>query len=496
MKTPFFLLLLAPLALGQGPLLPPGAPAPSMRSLAQIEPRVDLATLPGDATHQHVITAAGSYYLSGNLEVWAPGGVRIQSSDVTLDLQGFCIRRSSGTGGSGIEIAPAVSRVAIGNGGISGFEHGVKASGSGSSLVFRRLRFALCATRAILASSNPGCRVSDCSVSNGGGISVGPGSIIGRCRLAGVNAAGGSVVYGSAGSVLQGITIVSSSADSGIFVNEGSTLRDCTIQNSTFAAAAVHGAKGCAIHGCLVAGNSTAHGILVNDNGLVKECIVRANTSSATSYGIGTGPHSTIEDCIADGNTMTYGIHSSEGSALRNCSATRNTFSAAGSSGIQVYGNCALTGCHALGNLNTSGSGSASDGVGIMAASGGNTIRDCVATGNQGHGIHCSGGSNLLTGNSCANNGAGGALAAGILLAGNGSRLEGNHTNGGPRGIWISGSGNLASRNSVAGATTAYIVTSGNACLVVAAAVTSSSLSGSSGGVASGTTDPWANLSY
>jgi hypothetical protein len=53
----------------QGPLTPPGAPAPTMKTLQQIEPRIDLATVPGNASAHHVIDRPGSYYLSGNLEM-------------------------------------------------------------------------------------------------------------------------------------------------------------------------------------------------------------------------------------------------------------------------------------------------------------------------------------------------------------------------------------------------------------------------------------------
>src|SRR5437667_49820 len=45
-------------AFGQGSLTPPGPPAPSMKSLAQIEPRTPISSLP------FTINAAGSYYLT------------------------------------------------------------------------------------------------------------------------------------------------------------------------------------------------------------------------------------------------------------------------------------------------------------------------------------------------------------------------------------------------------------------------------------------------
>ena len=52
----------------QGPLTPPGTPAPTMKTLDQVEARTDLNKLAGDATAVRVITSPGSYYLTANLE--------------------------------------------------------------------------------------------------------------------------------------------------------------------------------------------------------------------------------------------------------------------------------------------------------------------------------------------------------------------------------------------------------------------------------------------
>ena len=45
----------------QGGLTPPGAPAPTMKSLAQIEPRTPISSVP------FTISTAGSYYLTTNV---------------------------------------------------------------------------------------------------------------------------------------------------------------------------------------------------------------------------------------------------------------------------------------------------------------------------------------------------------------------------------------------------------------------------------------------
>lgn len=77
-SLPFaFLLGLASLAwLGaQGPLNPSKGPTPGMKTLDQVEPRTDLATVPGNASAMHVITQSGSYNLSGNLDVTTTDGI-------------------------------------------------------------------------------------------------------------------------------------------------------------------------------------------------------------------------------------------------------------------------------------------------------------------------------------------------------------------------------------------------------------------------------------
>ena len=65
------LLLTATLNLhAQGSLTPPpGAPAPVMKTLDQVEPRTQVTqtTCPGNASAVHVISAPGSYYLTANV---------------------------------------------------------------------------------------------------------------------------------------------------------------------------------------------------------------------------------------------------------------------------------------------------------------------------------------------------------------------------------------------------------------------------------------------
>lgn len=110
--------LLALSAAAQGQLAPPGAPAPTMKTLDQVEPRTPVQGLA--AVPPYIITQPGSYYLTGNITVSTGDAIRIQASGVTLDLNGFQIT-STLTGsslGTAISINGAASRITIRNGSI------------------------------------------------------------------------------------------------------------------------------------------------------------------------------------------------------------------------------------------------------------------------------------------------------------------------------------------------------------------------------------------
>ena len=76
--------LLTITANSQGVLTPPGAPAPMMKTLQQIEPRTPISSLP------YTISAPGSYYLTGPLNS-TNTGITVAANDVTIDLMGFTI---------------------------------------------------------------------------------------------------------------------------------------------------------------------------------------------------------------------------------------------------------------------------------------------------------------------------------------------------------------------------------------------------------------------
>jgi hypothetical protein len=111
----------------QGGLTPPGAPAPTMKTLAQIEPRTPIASLPV------TITNPGSYYLTTNA-TFTSFGIRVRTNDVSLDLNGFTITGDGGTTDFGVDIDPTsrISGVSVRNGKFRNMGGGVMVRGSGA----------------------------------------------------------------------------------------------------------------------------------------------------------------------------------------------------------------------------------------------------------------------------------------------------------------------------------------------------------------------------
>src|ERR1039458_5339386 len=72
-------------ASAQGSLTPPGAPAPTMLTLSQIEPRTPITSVP------YTISIPGSYYLTTNITATTSNSIVINTNGVTLDLSGFTI---------------------------------------------------------------------------------------------------------------------------------------------------------------------------------------------------------------------------------------------------------------------------------------------------------------------------------------------------------------------------------------------------------------------
>jgi hypothetical protein len=349
---------------------------------AKTEKRIplDAANTPGDDNFHFIITKPGSYLLTGNLDVSKPNGISVRAAGVTLDLNGFEIRREPSGGGNGIDIADTNNRAVVRNGSLRGFSIAV-------------------------ADNNFGIHLSQLSVSNcsSRGLSVGAGAVVEKCR------------------------VTDSSGDYGILVSADATVTDCVVTIGDFQFAGISAGPSCVVERCVAVNNLTAIGIYAGIGSVVSHSTANFNTGvTPLTGGIETAADSTVSDCTAIGNTSTSspshsagrGITVGAGSAVRNCNVSDNR-----GSGIQTFERCRVIDCKADGNGAAETGSDTGSGIsaGIRAI-----ITGCAADKNGNDGISV-GGDSVVIGNHASFNGRSGA-AAGIRTSPSGSRIEGNHT--------------------------------------------------------------------
>ena len=443
--------LLANAALAQGSLTPPGPPAPTMKTLFEVEPRTNLQAAPApagvdtsNADNHFIINQPGSYYLSGNLDVARLNGIQINAEGVTLDLNGFQISRASGTGGAGIRIEATALRCVVKNGSVTGFANGVGAGGSPEGVAFLHLTVSGCSGVGFRAGDS--ARVESCAALDNGstGFFIGAYSIVKDC----VSTRNGS----------EGFTVFASSLTNcraylnrgtGVIAGGGNVLTGVSAGNNQ--RGGIEAGRGSSLTECTASNNDGQYGIYAEAESSLIRCVARANTngSSVASHGIYVGQSSTVLGCTSASNTSTFG-------------------------GTQ-------TGLH---------------GNGIFAGPD-SRVQDCTVTSNKGDGIRVSS-RVTVSGNHCDANGAFTGSGAGIRAAGGENRIEANNVIGNDRGIEVSAAGNLILRNSAANNTTNYEIAADNryGTIVDLTAPGSAAVSGNSATATTVSTNPWANFAY
>ena len=265
-------IILQPASLfGQGALTPPGAPGPTMKSLAQIEPRTPISSVP------YVISAPGSYYLTTNLTTTVSNAIVITANGVTLDLSGFTISSTvanAANGGAAILIGGGLRNLTILNGFVEG---GVTNNGNG---VFSGSGFAS-GINCGLVSASANTRVSGVSVAGcltyGINLSTAVSTLVEACM---VRTVGG---FGILASTVKG----SSAMDCGETAIFGLAVADCRGESGGYA-----GIQGRTVQNC--------YGSSISDIGLSATTAQNCYGSSSSDVGISA---TTAQNC----NGFSYG---------------------------------------------------------------------------------------------------------------------------------------------------------------------------------------------
>lgn len=364
---------LTTMTLAQGPLAPPGPPAPMFKTLQQVEPRFPIFAVPTN------IIQPGSYYLTTNLTgVAGQHGITIAAARVTLDLMGFELRGAPGSL-SGLLMNPATSPH-VRNGSITGWgQDGINGTdGGGGTIEGLRVsnngRYGISFNSGsqlrqciVFGNGNVGLylsndvEVDDCVASGNGshGIQAGTGSTIRRCLTVG-NAAAGIT-----GSGLDGLNIIECNSE---YNASGIATLGQTIVKDSFAR------------------SNRVAGIAVGPASLVSGC----NASDNGTNGIVVDLGSTVQGCITE-NNKGHGIAARNGTSILNCSARINAFD-----NIQVDGDCVVSG-------NSCDNATGLGGVGIHVLTGDNRIENNNLTDNR-TGLKISGAGNYVANNTVRNN--------------------------------------------------------------------------------------------
>lgn len=485
--------VIAPLFIGSIALAgdldpPPGPISETMKAIDVVEPRTPIGpdTTPGDLNALYVITESGSYYLTGDVVVGGAGqgGIRVEAPSVTIDLMGHTIRNVGSTGVN-IGVNCTEPRAVIHNGGVTGWNDGVRVD---SLSIVKNMRAWECGTgiRTGETCFVQSCVVEDCVAQ---GIISDNRSRVDSCTVTACGATG--IDYG-AFSLVKHCTSSHNGANGISTINIYSIVSDCVSE--------VNGASG-----------------VVLNNGLALRCISAEN--DLRGFKVGVLSRAIIRDCSAIANGEN-GIEVGSGSLVarnvlnRNgsdaivtgdfCSVYENTL-ARNLSGITAFG----TGCFIARNNVVEHE----FGVGVNAVEPYARIVDNLCNENA-FGIDAEGGSTIER-NTVAQN------FTGILVTGESSRISENNSEGNTaEGIVVTGKENLIERNRFSNNQTeglqvtlernlilrninrfsvgAWDIVPDNRVAFIVIPPLSGTISGDSDPDANGagTTDPWSNFSH
>jgi len=378
----------------QGSLTPQGAPVPTMKTLAQIEPRTPISSAP------FTINQSGSYYLTTNIAVSSGNAITIATNGVTLDLNGFTISSTEASPtGTGILLGSGATDIIIRNGHIqgqvaynagvysgSGFANGIEESAFSPPFNVRVSGVAVsgCLDDGIAVGPNSTV-VESCTVRIVGGYGIEADTVVhSTAELCGSDAIRADTVADSFGNCAGGGDGIDASftvKNSSGFSNTGTGLSTATANNCYGVSLFGDGIDADVASGS--EGDNLGGG---SGNGISAAATAQNCSGTATGGGIGVDARYSVENCYGISDSG-YGI--SAGSAF-------NCYGATSGGGIGVNANTAQncwgtstgsgTGVNAFNAQNCYGT--SSSGVGINAAtaayctgSGGTAINANIGTG-------------------------------------------------------------------------------------------------------------------
>lgn len=304
-----------------GPMTPPpGAPKATMKTLAEVEPRVAInaTNTPGDADSVYRITQPGSYYLTGDL-TGAPGKytIQVEADGVTIDLNGYTMRASGSNtfafGDHGSEELPRVNALTITNGVIDGHRYGV------------------------LAERISGLTVRDVKFMNGyTGVSLAGSAIVEGCTFMSMTGTG-VTLDGNAALVRDSIF---TACDVGVFVSDA-VVESCVVSGGRIGLLLTRStARDCHVH------DMSEAGIQLNTDSRALDCMVVSGQDGIVTIGMRTEIRGcTVERASGDGIQV-------GGARTR---VVDNTVRNAGGTGIRVLAGVTkghIEGNDGMGNLN------------------------------------------------------------------------------------------------------------------------------------------------
>ena len=313
-----------------------------MKSLDQVASTgiaLNNTNTPGDANYHFVIDQPGSYFLTGNLGVTKANGIRVLAAGVTLDLNGFEISRSSGSGGDGITVNTPAHRCSIKNGSLNGFAQGINT----------------------ITTTARGCLFRNLSADNctNYGLRAGEGAVLISCRAR--NCGGTAGILAGTAATLTDCTASSNTASSAIQAGSGSAFSNCSATNGT-GTNGINAGGGSVLSNCVtLSSNLTETRLPLAPDVALMGCVARNNTAT---NGINTGSGAALYRCVASENTATYGILTGNACALSNCIAQGNTSAASVSAGIGTSPGCTFTHCSSHANATTAATHTATTGMG------------------------------------------------------------------------------------------------------------------------------------